>query len=121
MKIRRMIEAATQGKWYLLESPWLQRGMNTAILAGTPDPHGAKFVCDFEIQKQESADDAPDTSWEDAALITALKNNAPALADLVEAAQLLCRRVEIGEIRSRKTYAQFKGILSKLSEEFQND
>lgn len=85
-KLTELLERATKGPFYLLEQPWLDSGMKTALLAKSPDPHVAKFVCDFEFWADEDGDSEPDNSWSDAEFICFLVNHAEAIRDLVVAA-----------------------------------
>lgn len=34
-----------KSKWYIVEDPW---GDGTSIVAGNPDPHIGKFICDAD-------------------------------------------------------------------------
>ena len=83
--LKALYERATKGVWYLLETPWLPRGSETTILAGSPDPHAAKFVCDFENFGED--EDSEKNGWNDAELIVALHNAFPALLARLEAAE----------------------------------
>ncbi len=81
-ELKRLMEAATPGPWYLLEQPWLPRGCETMILSGSNDPHAGKAVCDFECQAED--DEADNNAWHDAELIAFLRNHAPALIAAAE-------------------------------------
>ena len=120
-RLEELRKAATKGRWYLLESPWLQSGMKTAILAKSPDPHVAEFVCDFEFFG-DNGDDEEDKSWDNAEYIRFLANNADAILELVRAAE------EIPEILrnwepdhssglERKKIVAFQSALAKLNGE----
>lgn len=85
-RLRGLLANATPGPWYTLDAPWLPSGSETSILAESPDPHVARFICDFDIwaldddegRKSENPDD-------DAALIVAAVNELPGLLDRLEA------------------------------------
>lgn len=84
-KLERLLKEATEGPWYLLGQPWLPSDCKTAMLSGSPDPHVAKFVCDFDMMADDN--EQPDKSWEDAELICFLRNHADAILGLVRAAE----------------------------------
>lgn len=87
-RLQALYEASSPGEWYLLESPWLPRNCDTSILAGSPDPHIAKFVCDFESFGAEDEDKNP-RAWADAELLVTLKNFWPQLrAELEQAGRM---------------------------------
>lgn len=90
-RLEALYEKATPGEWYLLGAPWLGRDMETSILAGSPDPHAAKFVCDFE---NFADDDEDKNGWNDADFIAALHNAFPAL---LEAARNAPRWIPVEE------------------------
>ena len=78
-RLRALEAKATKGRWYLLETPWLAHGLETMILAGSPDPHVGRAVCDFQCQEQEQGDGPESNGWNDADFIVALRNALPEL------------------------------------------
>lgn len=76
-ELRELHEAATPGPWYTLDPPWLESG-ETSILAESPDPHVARFICDFDMWQfdpDNEADKISENPDEDARLIVHLRNN----------------------------------------------
>ncbi len=86
-ELRRLHEAATSGPFYLFGAPWLPRGCETAVLSGSPDPHVAKMVCDFECQSSEESDAPESNGWNDAEFIAYLLNHTEAILALIAAAE----------------------------------
>src|SRR4051794_38594799 len=75
---------ATPGDWFLLEQPWLPKGVDTSIQAGSPDPHNATFICDFDEWAADEDERNP-RAWSDAQLLVALHNAWPKLRALLAA------------------------------------
>lgn len=77
-RLESLMARATPRPWYTLDAPWLPSGTETSILAGSPDPHVATFICDFDTWALDDDDDRkgqnPD---EDAALLVAAVNTLP--------------------------------------------
>ena len=106
-RLRGLLANATPGPWYTLDAPWLPSGSETSILAESPDPHVARFICDFDIwaldddegRKSENPDD-------DAALIVAAVNELPGLLDRLQAlsAEVLQLRQENAELQEPSPY-----------------
>lgn len=84
-KLKALHASATPGPWYLLEAPWLGRGMNTMVIAGSRDPHVALSVCDLDCQGDDEDRDNPHI-WEDAELIAYMRTHAADFIALIEAA-----------------------------------
>lgn len=86
-RMRALDAKATAGPWYTLDPPWLPSGTETSILAESPDPHVARFICDFDLWALDDEADAarksecPDA---DADLIVAIRNALPDLLTLIE-------------------------------------
>ena len=84
-RLRGLLTKATPGPWYTLDAPWLPAGAETSILAESPDPHVARFICDFDLWALDDDEDrkseCPDA---DAALIVAAVNELPGILDLLE-------------------------------------
>lgn len=81
----RLLDAnATAAPFYRLDPPWLSGDSETSILAGSPDPHAATFICDFEFfafsDEDEMTSECPDA---DADLLIYLRNHAADIADEV--------------------------------------
>lgn len=72
-ELRRLLDAATEGPWFVVGPPWLDSGMVPYVVAGSPDPHAGRFVCDLD----NMAGEAPTNPHDNAALIAALRNAAP--------------------------------------------
>lgn len=85
-ELEALHDKATPGPWYTLDPPWLPSGTETSILAGTPDPHVATFICDFHTWAVDDDDDRkgqnPD---EDATLLVAARNAIPTLITTIRA------------------------------------
>lgn len=79
-ELTRLDRAATPAPFYTLDPPWLPGGSETSILAGSPDPHVARFICDFDLWALDDDSDGdrksecPDA---DAALLVWLRNHVP--------------------------------------------
>lgn len=59
MKLAR--EATPKGEprdWYVVEPPWLPRDCEPYIIAGSPDPHAGRYVCDFVDSMTAGVEDA---------------------------------------------------------------
>lgn len=83
--LRELVARATPGPWYTLGPPWLTDG-NTSILAESPDPHVARFICDFDFFAFDEEDDKTSLNPDaDAALIVAAVNALPTLLDRLDA------------------------------------
>ena len=83
-EIDALYERATRGPWYLLEAPWLHSDCETTILAGSPDPHAGKFVCDFEQFGADDEEEETKNTWNDAEFIVAIVNAWPQIRVLLE-------------------------------------
>ena len=92
-ELKQLLAKATPGRWYLLEPPWLSAGCETTILAGSPDPHAGRFICDFDELGAED-EDKNSSAWQNAELLCALRNSAPDLIAAVEALSGLLDEVE---------------------------
>lgn len=52
------------GKWYVVEQPWLPPGAEPYVVSGNPDPHVAKYVCDFvDVSIAGHEDEFSDDEW----------------------------------------------------------
>lgn len=69
--------SATPGPFYTLDSPWLASDAQTAILAESPDPHVARYICDFDLCMLDEEDRKSEYGWEDAKLLVWLRNHVP--------------------------------------------
>ena len=99
--LEELAAKATPGPWYTLDPPWLPGGAETSLLAGSPDPHVATHIADFEFPMldRDEGDRVSQNPDADAALIVALVNAVPAItAALRECAK---RRTEQDEERVR--------------------
>lgn len=77
-RLEALDREATPGPWFTLDAPWLPGGSETSILAGSPDPHVATFICDFDMWAIDDEDDRKsDNSDADAAAIVTLRNALP--------------------------------------------
>lgn len=108
MKIRQMIEGATQGPVFI--------GTDAAHDCPPHTNSGLALidtgrVSDFPISRL--------MEWNNARLIHAMLNNAPALADLVETVQTLMRYPGLKAHVGSEFFNPVEAALSKLSEEFQ--
>lgn len=96
-RLRALDTAATPAPWYRLDPPWLPSGSETSILAGSPDPHVATFICDFDFfafdEEDEKTSECPDA---DADLIVFLRNNITELADEITALRARVAELEAG-------------------------
>lgn len=105
--LRAALAKMTPGPWYTLDPPWLPSGSETSILAESPDPHVARFICDFDLWALDDEDDAARKSevpdW-DAAGIVALRNAAPALLDALDAANARLAELEAEIARLQTQY-----------------
>ncbi|GGD74136.1 hypothetical protein [Croceicoccus mobilis] len=72
---------ATPGPWYRLDPPWISGDVETTIMAESPDPHVARFICDFDFAGMFEEDDGKKSECPDADadLILALRNSLPAI------------------------------------------
>ena len=78
-QLEAAMKAGTQGEWYTLDPPWLPHGCETSILAGSNDPHVARFICDFDMWQFDDEGDADKKSTNpdaDAEFIVLCRNNA---------------------------------------------
>lgn len=95
-QLRALEGRATEGPWYRLDPPWLASGSETSILAGSPDPHVATFICDFDFfalcDEDEKTSECPDA---DADLLIYLRNNTCAIAD-----EIAVLRTGIAQLRN---------------------
>ncbi len=84
-RLRELLAKATPGPWFTLDPPWLPGGSETSILAESPDPHVARFICDFDLWALDDDEDrkseCPD---DDARLIVECVNALPDLLDHIE-------------------------------------
>lgn len=79
-ELRRLDSLATPAPWFTLDPPWLPSGTETSILAESPDPHVARFICDFDFWALDDEADADRKSQNpdgDAELMVWLRNNVP--------------------------------------------
>jgi hypothetical protein len=83
--LRAALERATPLPWYTLDPPWLPGGEETSILAESPDPHVARFICDFDLWALDDDDRKSENPDADAALIVAAVNALPTLLDTLTA------------------------------------
>lgn len=61
-KIKECAEAAnTKDEWFVVGPPWLPRGVETYVVAGSPDPQCSLMVCDF----QDAACAGVESDWDD--------------------------------------------------------
>lgn len=81
-RLRALDRNATAAPFYRLDPPWLPGNSETSILAGSPDPHVATFICDFDFfafsDEDEKTSECPDA---DADLLIYLRNHAAEIAD----------------------------------------
>lgn len=81
-QLRLLDQRATAAPFYRLDPPWLAGGSETSILAGSPDPHVATFICDFDFfafsDEDEKTSECPDA---DADLLIYLRNHAVEIAN----------------------------------------
>lgn len=105
-EITALAEAATPGPWYTLDPPWLPSGANTSILAESPDPHVARFICDFDLwtldEESDKVSERPDA---DAAFIAAARTAVPEL--LAEREAMVARMAELEGVAERKQKDDF--------------
>tara|TARA_Y100001951_G_scaffold88698_2_gene80459 strand:+ start:2835 stop:3218 length:384 start_codon:yes stop_codon:yes gene_type:complete len=92
-ELRKLLEAATPGPWFTLDPPWLPGGAETSILAESPDPHVARFICDFDLCMMDDDDRKSENPDADAALIVAAVNALPDLLDRLEKAEQALREI----------------------------
>ena len=83
--LRAALARATPLPWYTLDPPWLPGGAETSILAESPDPHVARFICDFDLWALDDDDRKSENPDADAALIVAAVNALPTLLDTLSA------------------------------------
>lgn len=63
-RIKEAAEKATKGGWFVLDDPWLGGGVETMVLAGSPDPHLGRAVCDFiDAATSGYEDEFTDEQW----------------------------------------------------------
>lgn len=60
-EIKAAAEKATKDEWFVVKSPWLPRDVETYVVAGSPDPHAALMICDF----QDASGAGVESDWED--------------------------------------------------------
>lgn len=89
--LRAALERATAGDWYTLDPPWLQGGAETSILAESPDPHVARFICDFDLWALDDDDRKSENPDDDARFIALAKNH---MGDLLDTLTALRAQVE---------------------------
>ena len=108
-RLRALDTAATPAPWYRLDPPWLPSGCETSILAGSPDPHVATFICDFDFfafdEEDEKTSECPDA---DADLIVFLRNNVTGLADEITA--LRARVAELEKALRDIAHGRYDGM-----------
>lgn len=110
-EVAALLEKATPGPWQVVDRIWLPRDGNTYVIAGHYDPHVGRFVCDVgqveEWDEENTRESQFDQKEADAALIVALRNEAPAL--LEELAALRARVAELEREREEagRTAAEF--------------
>jgi hypothetical protein len=75
--------------------------------------------CFEKIHSKEYVADIPQKEYEEdvtnAICCFACKTDVEMYERMLEAIELFCRRVEMGEIRSKNTYSEFKGILATIN------
>ena len=88
--LQELSDAATPGPWFTLDPPWLPSDSETSILAESPDPHVARFICDFDLwaalDDEADADRKSQNPDGDATLIVALRNAVPQIVAALRAA-----------------------------------
>jgi hypothetical protein len=112
-RLRSLDRNATAAPFYRLDPPWLAGGSETSILAGSPDPHVATFVCDFDFfafsEEDEKTSECPDA---DADLLIYLRNHAAdiadEIADLRAQAERLVSTIEIHHRNFDEMYERAK-------------
>jgi hypothetical protein len=68
--IRERVEKATKGPWYTVGSPWLPSDTETYVIAGSPDPHAAKMVCEPIMPDSFTGEDDADLEAQEAAALS---------------------------------------------------
>lgn len=131
-RLRELLAKATPRPWYTLDPPWLTSG-ETSILAESPDPHVARFICDFDMWALDDEDDRKSENPDaDAALIVAAVNALPDLLDeitrlraqvasltaAVEGERERCARVAEGECENQIAAAK---VIMGLSDDFADE
>lgn len=105
-RLRELLAKATPGPWFTLDPPWLPGGSETSILAESPDPHVARFICDFDLWALDDDEDrkseCPD---DDARLIVECVNALPDLLDHIETLE-----ARIAELEGEKYEAFTDGL-----------
>src|SRR6185436_1744900 len=79
---QRVCDDATEGPWHRVESPWLPPDVPTYVIAGSPDPHGGRLVCDFQFLEDR---DEEHNDWNDAEFIAVARTAMPRLLATVAA------------------------------------
>ncbi len=95
---------ATPGPFYTLDPPWLPGGSETSILARSPDPHVARFICDFDmwaLDDEEDADRKSECPDADAALLVWLRNHVPEILTALRSDALDAKDAEIARVRAK--------------------
>lgn len=89
-QLKELEARATKGPWYTVEAPWRPQDIGTWIIAGHEDPHAGRPVVDsIAIDEWPAEQDGPDYSQSDRDMgfISALRNAAPHLIAVCEAAK----------------------------------
>lgn len=95
-RFKGLLANATPGPWYTLDAPWLPSGSETSILAESPDPHVARFICDFDIWELDDDEDRKSENPDaDAALVVAAVNELPGLLYRLQALSAEVERLRL--------------------------
>lgn len=103
-ELARLDANATPAPFYTLDQPWLTHG-ETSILSESPDPHVARYICDFDLGMFVDEDDkTSECPQADADLLVWLRNHVPEILTALRANQRNevieeCAKVQIAEVR----------------------
>lgn len=100
MKLRKLAEAATQGKWYTVDSPF---GVGTWLNAGSETGQPFNFVCDCEmpLYSEQVHPEQVEKSLENATFIAAA--NPQTVLSLLDEIERLEHRVKMADTYIEKT------------------
>ena len=84
-RLRTLESQATPAPWFTLDAPWLPGGCETSILSESPDPHVARWICDFDFPMMDEDDRLSECPGADADLIVHARNALTELLTTIEA------------------------------------
>lgn len=95
---------ATEANWYVVGPPWGDGGF---VVAGDPDPHVGRYVCNTDdlliMDDDEAEEHGASNKLADAEFIAALRNNASEMIDEIRYSRAEIKRLREELENARKT------------------